>query len=56
MKTAETHGLDVECEVTGSGEPVLLISPDRADGFVPLVSEPALTAVPPAKPPRRRLR
>ena len=28
--------------MTGSGEPVLLVSPERADGFVPLVSEPAL--------------
>jgi len=27
---------------TGSGEPVLLISPVIADGFLPLVSEPAL--------------
>ena len=28
--------------MTGSGEPVLLISPVIADGFLPLVAEPAL--------------
>jgi len=42
MKTAEINGLELEYEVAGSGEPVLLISPVLADGFLPLVSEPAL--------------
>lgn len=32
----------MEYEVVGAGEPVLLISPVLADGFLPLLSEPAL--------------
>ena len=42
MKSVEVNGVELEYEVTGSGEPVLLISPVIADGFLPLVSEPAL--------------
>lgn len=42
MDTAALEGIELEYEVTGSGEPVLLISPVLADGFLPLVSEPAL--------------
>ncbi len=42
MKSVEVNGVELEYEVTGSGEPVLLISPFIADGFLPLVSEPAL--------------
>ena len=42
METAAVNGVDLEYEVTGAGEPVLLISPVLADGFVPLVSEPSL--------------
>jgi pimeloyl-ACP methyl ester carboxylesterase len=42
MKSVEVNGVELEHEVTGSGEPVLLISPVIADGFLPLVSEPAL--------------
>jgi pimeloyl-ACP methyl ester carboxylesterase len=42
MKSVEVNGVKLEYEVTGSGEPVLLISPVIADGFLPLVSEPAL--------------
>jgi pimeloyl-ACP methyl ester carboxylesterase len=42
MKSVEVNGVQLEYEVTGSGEPVLLISPVLADGFLPLVSEPAL--------------
>src|SRR6266516_5123804 len=42
MKTAEVNGVELEYEVNGSGEPVLLISPVLADGFLPLLSEPAL--------------
>lgn len=42
MKNATVNGVDLEYEVVGNGEPVLLISPVLADGFVPLVSEPAL--------------
>ena len=42
METAAFDGVELEYEVTGSGEPVLLISPVLADGFRPLVSEPSL--------------
>jgi len=42
VESVEVNGVELEFEVTGSGEPVLLISPVLADGFLPLVSEPAL--------------
>ena len=42
MKTAEVNDVELEYEVTGSGEPVLLISPVLADGFLPVVSQPVL--------------
>ena len=42
MENAKVNGVELEYEVTGSGEPVLLISPVLADGFLPLLSEPAL--------------
>jgi pimeloyl-ACP methyl ester carboxylesterase len=42
MKSAEVNGVTLKYEVVGSGEPVLLISPVWADGFLPLLSEPAL--------------
>jgi pimeloyl-ACP methyl ester carboxylesterase len=42
MQRARVNGVELEYEVTGSGEPVLLISPVLADGFLPLVPEPAL--------------
>ncbi|HEY5878840.1 MAG TPA: alpha/beta hydrolase [Nakamurella sp.] len=42
MQNATVNGVVLEYEVVGSGEPVLLISPVLADGFLPLVSEPAL--------------
>lgn len=38
----KVNGIELEYEVVGSGEPVLLISPVLADGFLPLLSEPAL--------------
>jgi pimeloyl-ACP methyl ester carboxylesterase len=44
MKHATGNGVALEYEVTGAGEPVLLISPVVADGFLPLVSERALAA------------
>jgi pimeloyl-ACP methyl ester carboxylesterase len=43
MKTANVNGVELEYEVVGAGEPVLLISPVLADGFLPLLAEPALT-------------
>jgi pimeloyl-ACP methyl ester carboxylesterase len=42
MKIAKVNGVELEHEVVGTGEPVLLISPVIADGFLPLLSEPAL--------------
>src|ERR671913_123120 len=43
MEIAKVNGVELEYEVAGSGEPLLLISPLIADGFLPLLSEPALT-------------
>lgn len=42
MEHAKVNGVELEYEVAGSGEPLLLISPVIADGFVRLMSEPAL--------------
>ena len=42
MESVTVNGVDLEYEALGSGEPVLLISPVIADGFLPLMSEPAL--------------
>ena len=42
MQRAHVNGIDLEYEVTGQGDPVLFISPVVADGFHPLLSEPAL--------------
>lgn len=42
MDRAKVNGVELEYEVIGSGEPVLLISPVLADGFLPLLSESAL--------------
>jgi pimeloyl-ACP methyl ester carboxylesterase len=42
MESVDVNGVELEYEATGSGEPVLLISPVFADGFLPLLSEPAL--------------
>jgi pimeloyl-ACP methyl ester carboxylesterase len=42
MESVNVNGAQLEYEVIGSGEPVLLISPVLADGFLPLLSEPAL--------------
>jgi pimeloyl-ACP methyl ester carboxylesterase len=42
MQRARVNGVELEYEVTGSGEAVLLISSVLADGFLPLVREPAL--------------
>src|SRR5205085_6842218 len=42
MRTTKVNGVELEYEVVGSGEPVLLISPVIADGFLPLLSQPEL--------------
>ena len=42
MDRARVNGAELEYEVVGSGEPVLLISPVLADSVLPLVSEPVL--------------
>lgn len=39
MNRAKVNNVELDYEVVGSGEPVLLISPVLADGFVPLVAE-----------------
>ena len=42
MESVEVNGVELEYEVVGSGEPVLLIDSLLADCFLPLLSEPAL--------------
>ena len=42
MDRAKVNGVELEYEVRGSGEPLLLINPVVAEGFVPLLGEPAL--------------
>jgi pimeloyl-ACP methyl ester carboxylesterase len=42
MQTATINGVELGYEVTGAGDPVLLISPVLADGFLPLLAEPTL--------------
>jgi pimeloyl-ACP methyl ester carboxylesterase len=43
METATVNGVVLEYEVKGAGEPVLLINPMLADGFLPFLSERVLT-------------
>ena len=42
MDSAPVNGVELEYEVIGSGEPVLLSSPAVPRGFLPLLSQPAL--------------
>ena len=42
MQSVMAGNVPLEYEIVGSGEPVLLISPLLADGFLPLLAEPAL--------------
>jgi pimeloyl-ACP methyl ester carboxylesterase len=42
MRKAKLNGLELEYDVKGSGEPLLLISSVLADGFAPLLAEPEL--------------
>jgi pimeloyl-ACP methyl ester carboxylesterase len=42
VESVKVNGVELEYELIGSGEPLLLISPVLADGFLPLLSEPAL--------------
>jgi pimeloyl-ACP methyl ester carboxylesterase len=42
MKRAKVNGVELEYEVTGSGEPVLLIDPAVPGAFLPFLTEPAL--------------
>src|SRR5688500_7163122 len=42
MDRATVNGVELDYEVTGSGEPVLLISPVLPDAFVPVFSENVL--------------
>jgi pimeloyl-ACP methyl ester carboxylesterase len=43
MKIAKINGVELEYEETGSGEPVLLVSPVLADGFLPFTADARLT-------------
>jgi pimeloyl-ACP methyl ester carboxylesterase len=43
MERAKLNGIELEYEVRGSGESVLLISPVIAGAFLPFLAEPALT-------------
>jgi pimeloyl-ACP methyl ester carboxylesterase len=42
VERLKVNGIELECEVHGAGEPVLLIDMLIADCFVPLLTEPAL--------------
>jgi pimeloyl-ACP methyl ester carboxylesterase len=42
MRTVKVNGVELEYEATGSGEPLLLVSPVLANGFLPFSSERAL--------------
>lgn len=42
MKTANVNGVELEHEIHGEGEPVLLIGPVLSYGFVPLTTRPEL--------------
>jgi len=42
MRTAHLKDVALDYEITGSGEPVLFISPVLADGFLPLLRHPRL--------------
>src|SRR5215212_160042 len=42
MESVEVNGVELEYEVRGVGEPVLLIDMLLADCFLPLLSEPTL--------------
>ena len=42
MERVEVNGVELEFEVRGTGEPVLLIDMLIADCFVPLLTEPSL--------------
>jgi pimeloyl-ACP methyl ester carboxylesterase len=42
MQTTRLVDIELEYEITGSGEPVLFISPVLADGFLPLLRHPDL--------------
>jgi pimeloyl-ACP methyl ester carboxylesterase len=42
MQSVKAGTVELEYDIVGSGEPVLLIGPVLRDGFLPLLSEPAL--------------
>jgi pimeloyl-ACP methyl ester carboxylesterase len=42
VQHARVNGVELECDITGQGEAVLLVSPVLADGFLPLLTEPSL--------------
>ena len=55
MEIAKVNGVELEYEVVGTGEPVLLISPVLADGFLPLIAERASRSLPADRVPQARL-
>jgi pimeloyl-ACP methyl ester carboxylesterase len=42
VESVNVNGVELEYEAIGAGEPVLLVSPVIADGFLPLLAEPTL--------------
>jgi pimeloyl-ACP methyl ester carboxylesterase len=42
MQSVRVNGVELEYELLGTGEPVVLISPVLADGFLPLLTQAAL--------------
>lgn len=45
MKRAVLDGIELECEIRGAGEPIVLVHHGAgADWFDPLLEEPALNA------------
>ncbi|MEX0664358.1 MAG: alpha/beta hydrolase [Acidimicrobiia bacterium] len=42
MGIVKVNGVELECRVLGSGEPVLLIDPALPDAFLPVLEEPVL--------------
>ena len=52
MDRAELDGIEIEYDVRGAGEPVVLIHPGHfADWFAPLFDEPALSVERKSGPP-----
>src|SRR5258708_37962091 len=56
MKTAKLNGVELQYDITGSGDPALLISTGPiADSFLPFVAEKVLAGHPLVRDPQRRM-